>query len=145
MWIDGSLVAKLERDADHKHGKVTMNSSMVKQHKYNLHRSIKMAKHRGAIQWVNTRRMWQGLPTIMDAEEIWSVPESLHSVLQEHHREHTVGLHHSLIRQLHHRKPQGSLEGGTLSRIHQVPQKGQEDNEGSQPPEPWPGLPASNT
>jgi hypothetical protein len=87
MWIDGSLVAKLERESDHKHGKVNMDSSMVKQHKYNPHRSIMMAKHRGAIQWVNTRRMWQGLLTIMDygkkdshvAETNAALPEELNT------------------------------------------------------------------
>ena len=46
-WIDGSFVGKLkERDAAYKHGKVTRDNCMVKQHKYDLRRSIKMARHK---------------------------------------------------------------------------------------------------
>ena len=82
-----------------------------------------------------------------EAEEIRHVPVSPHSVLQDHHREHSVRLHHSLVQQLHHRCPQGTTEGCTLSRTHhwlhtacpprqlqhQVSQEGKEDHQGTQP------------
>lgn len=46
-WIDGSLLGTLKvRDAVSKHGKVNGENSMVKQYKYDLRRSIKMAKHK---------------------------------------------------------------------------------------------------
>ncbi|KAK6313885.1 hypothetical protein J4Q44_G00153440 [Coregonus suidteri] len=53
-----------------------------------------------------------------DAEEIQPVPEGPDGVLQQHHREHTDGLHHSLVRQLHHCRLQDATEGATLSRTH---------------------------
>ena len=49
------------------------------------------------------------------AAEMWPVPEGPHSVLQEHHREHIVGLNHSLVRQLHRHGPQDSSESDTCS------------------------------
>ena len=45
-WVDGSLVGKLKAsDAAYKQGKAAGDNRLVKQYKYDLRRSIKMAKH----------------------------------------------------------------------------------------------------
>lgn len=76
-WIDVSLVGKLkERDAADKHGKLTGDNCIVKQYKYDIRRSIKMAKqrYRGKVEeqisGSGMRRMWQGLLTITDYKKI---------------------------------------------------------------------------
>lgn len=52
---------------------------------------------------------------LQDVEHIWPVLEGPHSVLQEHHQGHPVGLHYSLVRQLHHCGHQSDTKGGALS------------------------------
>ena len=53
-----------------------------------------------------------------EAEEIWLVTQNPDKLLQMHNREHSVGLYHSLVRQLHRPQLQGSPEGGVVCTTH---------------------------
>ena len=75
-WIDGSIRSKLKaRTTAFNYGKVTGNITEYKQCNYSLHKAIKQAKRQyrdkveSQFNGSDTRRMWQGLQSIIDYKE----------------------------------------------------------------------------